>query len=104
MTLCVNRHVEKVRRAREKHKAPALHRLMILGEIWQTPLGDDRTLGLIKGSQEDTKDGLESVDMRMRQEITTGMARADAKAPQQAYQRSVGIKSKTVGKISRKGD
>lgn len=46
--------------------------------------------------------GLEGVDMRLRQEITTDMGKAGATALPQTCLRSVGLKSKTVGNISRR--
>lgn len=46
--------------------------------------------------------GPEDVDMRLRQEITIDMGKAGAKALPQTCLRSVGLKSKTVGNISRR--
>lgn len=46
--------------------------------------------------------GLEGIDMRLRQEITTDTGKAGAKALPQTSLRSVGLKSKTVGNISRR--
>ena len=46
--------------------------------------------------------GLEGVDVRLRQEITIDTGKAGAKALPQTCLRSVGLKSKTVGNISRR--
>lgn len=45
---------------------------------------------------------LEGVDMRLREEITTDTGKAGEKALPQTCLRSVGLKSKTVGNISRR--
>lgn len=48
------------------------------------------------------KMGLEGVEVRLRQEITTDTGKAGAKALPQTCLRSVVLKSKTVGNISRR--